>query len=285
MAILKAIIQAILQVIFTILPLSASAHSSAYHEFAHTADGTVSALTGIVHIGIAVGIIAASYTVFLRLIKECVGTFGDMFSKRLKGSSKRPARRFFYFTLISFVPLILWLIPLGKAGLLFTVLHITSFNGTLLDDGVFLLITGAVLLAAAKQLTLSRNDNDVTLVYAVIVGVVCVLIVPLSGFTLIGLIFALLILFGVSRRPALRFALTISAPVYLVIGIVQTCIGESVGWAEGIIGAILGAVLSFVCVKVLRFIIKNDYLKFIATYDLGFGFLIAVIGIFQLALN
>ncbi|MBQ9518041.1 MAG: undecaprenyl-diphosphate phosphatase [Eubacterium sp.] len=285
MSILKAIIQAILQVIFTILPVSVSAHSSAYHEFAHTADGTVSALTGIIHMGIAVGIIAASYTVFLHLAKEFAGTFGDMFSKRLKGSEKRPARRFLYFVLLSFAPLILWLIPFGKAGFLFSVLHKASYNGTLLDEGVFLLVTGGVLIAAARQLTLSRNDKDVTLVYAIIVGVLCLFCVPLSGFALIGIIFAVLILFGVSRRPALRYALTVTAPIYLVTGIVETCIGEDVGVIAGVLGAVIGALLSFVCVKVLRFIIKNDYLKYFAIYDLGFGFLIAVIGIFQLALN
>ena len=285
MAIIKAIIQTLLQVIFTILPVSVTAHSSAYHEFAHTADGSLSALTGIINMGIAVGIIVASYTVFLRLVKEFIGTFSDIFTKRLKGSEKRPARRFMYFTLITFAPLILWLIPCGKAGFLFTVLHKTAYNGTLLDDGVFLLITGAVLIMAAKQLTLSRNDKDVTVIYAIIVGVLCLFIVPLSGFTLIGLIFALLILFGVSRRPALRYALTISAPIYLVAGIVETCIGESVGWIAGILGALIGAALSFVCVKVLRFIIKNDYLRYFAIYDIGFGFLIAVVGIFQLALN
>ena len=285
MSILKAIIQAILQVIYAILPISESAHASAYHEFAKTAGEQGSALTGIIHIAIAVGIIAASYKVFLRLGKELVGTASDIFSKNIKGSEKRPARRFLYYTLVSFLPLVLWAIPLGKAGLLFSVLHRTSSNGTLLDDGVFLLVTGALLLAAARQLSLSRNDRELTSLFAVAVGFLCLLCVPVSGLSLIGVPFAVLILLGVSKRPALRTALTVSAPIFLVLGIVETCTGEAVGVVAGILGAVIGLVTAFAAVKVLRYIIKKDYLKYFAIYDLGAGFLFAVIGIFQLALR
>ena len=190
-----------------------------------------------------------------------------------------------YYTLVSFCPLILWLIPCGKAGLLYSVLHKTSYNGTLLDEGIFLLLTGALVVAAAKQLKLSRNDKSVNLVFAIITGFVVLLMLPLAGFSLLGGIFAVLILLGVSRRPALRYTLVISAPVMLVLGVVETCIGESVGVVESIIGAVLSVVASFILVKVLRFIIKNNYLSYFGIYDLGVGFIIGVVGIFQLALN
>ncbi len=285
MSILNSIIQSILQAIYEILPISASAHSAAFHEFAGKADGSFSSLTGIIHIGIAVGIIAASYGVFMKMGKEFFGTFADIFGRNIKGSSKKPARRFMYYTLVSFCPLILWLIPCGGAGFLFSVLRRTSYNGTLLDEGIFLLVTGAVVIAAARQLKLSRNDKSINLVFAIVTGVIVLLMLPLAGFSLIGGIFAVLILLGVSRRPALRYTLVISAPVMLVLGIVETCLGESVGVIEGIIGAVLSVVASFILVKVLRFIIKNNYLKYFGIYDLGVGFIIGIVGIFQLALN
>ena len=285
MSILNSIIQAILQSVFEILPLSESAHSSAFHEFAGRADGSVSALTGIIHIAIGVGIILATYNVFSKLTVELFRTFSDIFKKNIKGSSKRPVRRFMYFTLVSFVPLLLWLIPFGHAGFLYTVLHRTSYNGTLLDEGIFLLITGGVVLAAARQLSLSRNDGDVNIGLAVFAGFICLFTVPVAGFSLIAVIFSMMVLLGVSRRPALRYALTVAAPILLVLGIVETCIGTSVGWIEGILGAVLGVVVSFVLVRVLRFIIKKGYYKYFGIYDMGVGVIIAVVGIFQLALN
>ena len=285
MSILNSIIQAILQAVFEILPISESAHSSAFHEFAGRADGGCSALTGIIHIAIAVGIVGACYNVFLKLGKEFFGTFSDIFKKQIKGSEKKPARRFMYYTLLSFAPLLLWLIPFGKAGFLYTVLHRSSYNGTLLDEGIFLLVTGGVVLAAARQLTLSRNDKNINIFLAVFTGFLCLFTVPVAGFSVIGIIFSMLVLLGVSKRPAIRYSLVIPAPIYLVLGIVETCVGESVGVVEGIIGAVLGVVATFILVKVLRWIIKQDYYKYFGIYDLGVGLIIGVVGIFQLALN
>ena len=285
MSILNSIIQAILQAVFEILPLSESAHSSAFHEFAGRADGSCSALTGIIHIAIAVGMLGASYNIFLKLGREFFATFSDIFKKQIKGSEKKPARRFMYYTLVSFAPLILWLIPFGDAGFLYTVLHRSSYNGTLLDEGIFLLVTGGVVLAAAKQLSLSRNDKSINIFLAVFAGFLCLFTVPVAGFSVIGIIFSMLILLGVAKRPALRYALIIPVPIYLVLGIVETCVGESVGVVAGIIGAVLGVVLSFVLVRVLRWVIKQDYYKYFGIYDMGAGFLFGVIGIFQLALN
>lgn len=285
MSILISIIQAILQSVYEILPISESAHSAAFHEFAGRADGSISALTGIIHIAIAVGIIAASYNVFSKLAVEFFGTFGDIFKKNLKGSGKRPVRRFMYFTLLSFAPLILWLIPFGRAGFLYTVLHRTSYNGTLLDEGIFLLITGGIVLAAARTLKLARNDGDVNFGLAVFAGFLCLFTVPVAGFSPIAVIFCMLVLLGVSRRPALRYSLTLIAPIMLVQGIVETCIGASVGIVAGIIAAVLALVVSFIMVRVLRYVIKNGYYKYFGIYDLGVGVIIAVIGIFQLALK
>lgn len=284
MSILISIIQAIFQSVYEILPISESAHSAAFHEFAGRADGTVSALTGIIHIAIAVGIIAASYNVFSKLAVEFFKTFGDMFKKNLTGSGKRPVRRFMYFTLLSFAPLILWLIPFGHAGFLYTVLNRMSYNGTLLDEGIFLLITGGVVIAAANMLKKEKNDGDVTLGLAIFAGFICLFSLPVAGFSLIALVFSMLVLLGVSRRPALRYALTLAAPIMLVQGIIETCVGASVGVVAGIIAAVLGLVVSFIMVRVLRFVIKKGYYQYFGIYDLGVGLIIAVVGIFQLAL-
>ena len=280
-----SIIQAILQAVFEILPISESAHSSAFHEFAGSADGTCSALTGVIHMAIAIGIFGASYNIFMKLGKEFFATFTDIAGKRIKGSEKRPARMFMYETLIAFAPMILWLIPFGKAGLLYTVLHRSSYNGTLLDEGVFMFITGGVIIATAKQISLSRNDKGITPQFALFSGFVLLFAIPVAGFSIIGVMFSMLILLGVSRRPALRFALVTAAPVYFVLGIVEMCIGTKIGFFSGLLAAVIGVVVSFVAVRVLRYMIKNKFFRYFGIYDAGVGFIFAVVGIFQLALR
>lgn len=283
MSVITAIFQAILQAIAWIFPISETGHSALFHSFADRADSTCSALTGVIHIGIAVGIVLAMYKTFMRLGKEFFGTFKDLAQKNLKGK-KNNSRHFMYMTLISFLPMILWLIPIGDS-FLFTMLTKTSHNTTLLDDGIFVALTGALLLIAHKQLSLDVNKKNVNVVCAVVIGFFSVLLVPLSGLSLVAGVISVLILFQVSKKLAFNYAFVMSVPVLFVMGIVQICIGTSAGIAGGIIGFVISVIISFFAVKVFKYLFGKNQLNFFGIYDLGVGVIALVIGIFQLALN
>ena len=62
-------------------------------------------------------------------------------------------------TLFSFVPLILWCIPLGKGRVLFSVLHKTGFNGVIVDDAIMFLITGAMVLLTSMQMRSAKRKK------------------------------------------------------------------------------------------------------------------------------
>lgn len=286
MSIITALFQAIGQALAWLLPISEWGHSSIFHDFSGRATGACSTLTGVVHIGIAIGIIAALYKVFLTLAKQFFETFSDLFKKQLKTKPVSPSRKFMYMTLLSFVPLILWAIPTGKNGLLFSLLHKTGYNGTLLDDGIFFVLTGILVLLSAKQLSLSKNDKNVTVLSAVIAGVACVFLIPVSGLSLMAGIFAILLLFGVSKKLSLRYAFVMSVPVLLVMGIVELCIAVSASSIVSvIIGLVVSAVVSFFTVKAVMWIVNHNKIKYFGFYDLGIGVITAVIGIFELVLK
>lgn len=283
MSVITAIFQAILQAIAWIFPISESGHSAIFHSFADRADSPCSALTGVIHIGIAVGIVLAMYKTFIRLGKEFFGTFKDLASKNLNGK-KSNSRYFMYMTLLSFLPMLLWLIPTGD-GFLFSLLTKTGHNETLLDDGIFIALTGALLLISNKQLSLNLNNKNVNVICAVVIGFISILLVPLSGLSLVAGVICVLALFQVSKKLAFKYAFVMSAPVLLVMGIVQICIGTSVGIAEGIIGFILAAIVSFFAVKVFRYLVGKNQLNFFGIYDMGVGVIALAVGIFQLVLN
>lgn len=286
MSILTAIFQAIFQAITCIFPISETGHSSMFHDFAGRFDASGSMLTGAVHIGISIGIIIAFYKLFLSLTTEFFATFGDIFKKRIKGSQKAPKRKFMYYTLLSFTPMVLWLIPTGKNGFLFSLLKKTGYNATLFDDGIFFLITGALLLLAIRQLHLSKNDKNISLVFALIIGFASLILLPVSGLSFIGGIFCILMLLGVTKKLSLRYAFVLSAPVLMVMGIIEMCTSANpAGVVAIIIGIILSAGVSFVCVRLLHWVISNDKLKYFAYYDLGLGVLTLIIGIFELILR
>ena len=286
MSILTAIFQAVFQAITFIFPISESGHSSIFHDFAGRTDYSCSAITGIIHIGIALGIIIALYKLFFSLFSEFINTFADIFKKRIKTEQPNAKRKFMYSTLISFAPMILWLIPTGKNGFLFDLLRKTGFNGTLFDDGIFFLITGLLVILCSKQLMLQKNNKNISWIFALIIGFASLLLVPVSGLSFIGGVFCILMLLGVSKRLALRYSFVLAVPVLAVMGIIQICIASTpAGIVAAIIGLILSAAASFMGVKLLQWVINNEKLKYFAYYDFGIGAITLVVGIFELILK
>lgn len=257
-----------------------------FHDFAGRSTGACSVITGVVHIGLAVGIMLASFKLFIRLFKEFAGTAGDLFKKNLKDSSKKPARSFMYMTIVSFVPMLLWLIPIGKNGFLFSILRKTGYNGTLLDDGVFLAVTGVLVLLTARQLSFSRNNKNVNLLSAIAVGVLSVFLVPVSGLSLVAGVFGVLMISGVSKKLAFRYTMVMSVPTLIVMGIIEICKAGILADAVSIIiSIVLSIITSFFAVKVLKWLINQNKIKFFGIYDIAVGVIILVIGIFELALR
>ncbi len=286
MSVLTAIFQAILQAVTWILPISESGHSSLFHDFAAKGDGSCAAITGVIHIGISIGIIIALYKVFLSLAKEFFKAWGDLFKKRLDIKHIKPARQFMFMTVVSFVPMLLWLIPIGKNGFLYSVLRKTAFNSTVLDDGIFFVITGVLVLCAAKQLSIGKNNQNVNVIGAVIIGILSLLFVPISGLSLVGGVFAAAMLMGVSKKTAMRYSLVMSVPVLVVMGIIEICTAAvSADLISIILGLVISAAAAFLCVRLLQWIINSSKLKYFGIYDIGIGAISFVIGAFELILN
>lgn len=283
MSILTAIFQAIFQAITWVFPLSENAYSSMFHDFSGRFSGECSALTGIVHIGIALGIIAATYKAFLSGGKEFFGVFVDLFKHKKPFPNQKPSRNFMLMTLISLVIMLLGFIPCGKGRVLYGLLGTTCYNKTLLDDGIFLAVTGLLLILACKKMAENPGGKPVGVLPAVIIGIVGIALVSVSGLSLIGGILCILVFFGISRKLALRYGAVIGAPVLLVMGMAELCVNTTPATVvQIIIGIILSAAAGFLSIRVLRFLLDKQYIRYIGIYDIGVGAIISVIGIFEL---
>lgn len=212
--------------------------------------------------------------------------FSDLKSKKIRENSKKPAREFLYFAILSFLPLLFWLIPCGEKGTLYTVLALTQVNKTLLDDGIFIALLGGLLIAANINITREKNDRAIWVVPAISSGVLCVFSATVSGLSLIGVALCVLLLFGVRTKQALNFTFVLSFPVFLVTGIVEAVTNEVKADALSVIvGLVVSGALSFLAVKVFRILTIKKQLKYFGIYDISFGVIAAVIGIFQLILR
>ena len=93
-------------------------------------------------------------------------------------------------------------------------------------------------------------------------------------------------MFGVRTKQALNFTFVLSFPVFLVSGIVEAVTNEVKADALSVIvGLVVSAALSFLAVKVFRILTIKKQLKYFGIYDISFGVIAAVIGIFQLILR
>lgn len=282
MSIIKAIFQAIGQAIAWIIPISESGHSAIFHDFSGRYTNACSQLTGIVHIGIAIGIIIALYKLFFQLFKTFFGEWNDLFHKRIKLKPTSSGRSFMYMTILSFVPLIFYLIPAGKFGNLFSVFHRASYNGNLLGEGLCMALLGALLIVVSTMLNKRFNPLP-KWCQALIIGIIAFLAIPTAGCSLVGGVFCIGILVGMSDKYALRYSMVMSVMVLIVTGIIEICVGvTTVSVLQVIFALVFSSGTAFIAVKVLIFILRKNYLKYIAVYDISVGFICFITGIFEI---
>lgn len=285
MWILTAIFQAIGQALCWVFPISESGHSAIFHDFAGRYTNACSQLTGVIHIGIAVGIVAAFYRLFLHLAKNFFSGWIDLFHKRLDINKSTPQRKFMFMTILSFVPMIFYAIPAGQYGNVYSVFHRMSYNGNLLGEGICIALTGALLIAAASMLD-KRNKSLPQIAQAIVIGITAFLAVPTAGASLIAGVFCIAVILGMSDKYALRYSMVLSAMVLIVMGIIEICAGVTkISIVSAVIGFVISVLVTYFAVKVLIFVIKSKSLKYFAWYDIVLGVLCAVIGIFEIVIK
>ena len=286
MSVLTAIFQALFQAICRILPISENFHSALFHDFSNRFNDTSSALTGVVHIGIALGIILAMYKIFLRMFNEFAFSLRDLFTKDIRGTSKKGARNFMYMSLLSLLFLLVWLIPFGSKGALYSFLHSTHYNQTLLDEGIFMLLNAVSLVLASRALSLSKNNKRITPLAAVSVGVCSVFTIPLSGFSFVAVVLAVLLIIGVNVKQSFSFTYFVLALILLVSGIVEICVSVTkVGVVSAVLALMISALVSFFLVKIMRYIVNNNHLRCFVIYDGSVGIIALIIGIVELIIR
>lgn len=283
MSIIKAILQAIGQAIAWVIPISESGHSAVFHDFSARYTNACSQLTGIIHIGIAIGIIVAFYKMFLHLGKTFFTEWSDLFRNRrieIKATSSR--RCFMYMTILSFVPMILYAIPAGKYGNVYGIFHRMSYNGNVLGEGLCMALLGALLFVVSAMLNKKFNPLP-KWAQALIIGIIAFLAVPTAGCSIVGGVFCVGVLVGLSDKYALRYSMVISVMVLLVTGIVEICVGvTTVTVLQVIFALVFSVAATFIAVKVLVYVVNKNYLKYIAVYDISVGLICFVVGIFQI---
>lgn len=269
-----------------IFPLSESGHSSIFHDFAGRFTNNCSELTGLIHIGMAIGIATAFYKIFLKLIFEFVSTGRDLFTRKLDLKKTTNSRKFMYYTFIPYIFMLVYLIPVGGGRNIFELLHSYSYDGNLISESVSFLINAVLLIIAFIKLSKNEKGSQLSAPAVLLTSVLVFFSVPVSGLSMCALVLSVLVLFGVNRKIAFRYFISLSVPILVVRGIIEiACCVTYVNIIAGIIGVVVAGVLAYFVSKLLLFVVKNNYLNYFSYYGFTLGGLSLIIGIIEIIIN
>lgn len=281
---LKAILQAIAQAICEIFPLSYSGFSAIYKDFSNDFNGEINALTGVIHIGLAVGILISFFKMFWTETAEFVNGFGEVFKKEFSLKKSKKSRIFTYATLISFSVFLVLLIPAGDYGNVCGFMRYFSYNGTVFGEGVAFLITAGLIFGFTKVVSSkNRKEKDIDWVFALAMGLTALVTSSISGFSMIVSVLCIGTMMGVSRRASSNYAFALAFPVFLGKGIIEIASADiEAVVVPSVIAFVLTAAITFIVSRIFMWAVRKNYLSYFMWYNLGIGSIVTVVGVVQL---
>ncbi|MDO5448954.1 MAG: undecaprenyl-diphosphate phosphatase, partial [Clostridia bacterium] len=214
---LQAIILGVVQGLTEFLPISSSGHLTIFqHLMGIGGEGSLT-LEVFLHIGTLIAVIAVYYKTFLDMIKEMGRFIKDLFTGKLRGSEPSEDRHMLYMFVISCLPLLLILCPIGNDMKLKDFAEILAGNdAALLIVGIALLVT-SVLLFSGTYVSRHRDNirGRVETKDAIIVGVTQLFAAVFPGLSRSGSTISAGMLSGVEKNYMVRYSFVLGTPAVI----------------------------------------------------------------------
>jgi len=277
MSIIEAIIQGIVQGLTEFLPVSSSGHLSLVQHFFGISGDTAVASSIVMHLGTLVAVFIAFRQKIWQLILEALSMIKDIFTGKFKWSKMNDNRRMIMLIIISILPLfIFYIFKDFFEGI--------SSDSDITVEGFAFLYTSAILFLSCKFGSNSKDIGDATvkdsLVIGTFQGIALVPGISRSGSTISAALFC-----GMKRETAVEYSFILGIPVILAGAVVELKDFNAAENSEHLLPLLVGfavsAVVGFLAIKLVKWLIKDGKFKIFAYYTLILGILVVAAGFFE----
>lgn len=275
--IIYTVIQAVVQGLSEFLPISSSGHISIVsHLFGYSESSTM--LMVVLHLGTLFAVFIAFRDIIWALIKEFFVMIKDIFTGKFKWKTMNPQRRMIMMLIVACLPLVPVYILLGD---FFTGI---SEDNDILIEGFCFLYTALILFLSTRCVKGSKTAGDMNAKDALTVGIFqCVALFPgvsRSGSTISSGLFC-----GLSRETAVSFSFILGIPPILAGAAVEfkdtISSTADINWLAYIIGFIIAAVVGFLAIKLVQWLVKSDKFIIFSIYTLILGIAVIAIAVIE----
>ena len=304
MTVFEAIIQGIIQGATEFLPVSSSGHLSiSKHLFGIELPGILFDI--MLHLGTLVAVVFVYRKLIWRLLKEFGSLCVDVVHGKFKWSEMNHDRRLLFMLIIGLLPLFLLFAPIPGTGMqLKDLSDQLGSDSSMLAEGLALLATSALLFLGirADRLTHKKTIQDrqgrrvqnpgrkkLHTVDAIVIGLTQCVAAVFPGLSRSGSTLSVGLLRGINQQTALDYSFVLGIPAIAAAAVVSLkdlgSDGAAIGAAPLIAGVITAAIVGFLAIKLLKWIVTTNKLTIFAYYTLIAGTLVTVLGIIEHILN
>lgn len=277
MNVFDAVIQAIIQGLTEFLPVSSSGHLSLAQHFMGMNGEAGILLSIVLHLGTLVAVFIAYYKTIWELIKEIGYSIRDIFTGNFHFKEMSDNRRLLVMLIVATLPLCLfYFIKDPIKGI--------SSDSSIMIEGFCFLYTGVILFLSdrfgkGKKRVGNIKTKD-ALVVGIFQGIALLPGVSRSGSTIAGGLFC-----GFTRATAVKFSFLMSIPPILAGALTEFMdykdSSASVDMMPLVVGFLVAAVVGFLAIKLVRWLVKTDKFRIFAYYTLALGVVVILISIIE----
>lgn len=277
MSIFDAILQGIIQGLTEFLPISSDGHLSIYQHFTGNYGENALIFTLMLHLGTLIAVLVTYRKVIFDLIIEAFSIVDDLLHKRLKSTKPSQARMMIYMLVVTTLPLF---------GFVLIKDFITSFaeDSDIVVEGLCFLFTAALLFFASKCVKGKKRAKDMSVKDALTIGFFQGLAI-MPGISRSGSTISTGLMLGYSKDFMVTFSFLLSIPAILGASVLEIPralqAGMEYSWPVIIAGLISSAIVGFLAIRLIKYLVINDKFIIFSYYTFALGIIVLVIGIIE----